>query len=516
MKDLIMAVDCGTQNLRVILFDREGHIIEMSKRKYTPYYSTKPGWAEQDPEFYWNTFVSCCEEIHDKNSMLFQNIVAMTVTTQRDTMINLDKNGKPLRPAIVWLDQRKAQKFRERTILMKFAHRVVNMDETVKILEKDSKVNWIRMNEPDVWLKTEKYLQVSGFFNFKLTGRFADSIASQIGHIPFDYKHFRWADDDDIKSILFYIEKEKLPDLVWPSEVIGYVTHEASIQTKLLEGTPVIASGSDKGCETLGMGCLTENVANLSLGTTATIQVMSKRYFEPVRFIPPYPASIPKYYNPEMEIFRGYWMVSWFKDEFGFSELLEAEKRGLSHEDVLNESMKEIKAGSMGLVVQPYWGSGLKMPEAKGSMIGFGDVHGRTHIYRSIIEGIGYALLEGMKTIEKRGKLKIKRLTIAGGGASSDDICQITSDIFALPVYRGESNEASALGAAIDTAVGMKFYLDFDDAVKNMLRYSKVFDPDPDNSYIYKQLFEKVYLKIYPALRPIYKNIRKITNYPEL
>jgi len=515
VKDLIMSVDCGTQHLRVILFNFDGDAVEMAKKRYSPYFSKNPGWAEQDPNLYWENFKLCCDEIKERQPELFKRIAAIAITTQRDTMINLDADGEPLRPAIVWLDQRKTSGLRERGILMKISHKIVGMDEAVRILEKDSKMNWIRINQPDIWSKTAKYLQVSGFFNFKLTGKFVDSVSSQIGHIPFDYKHFRWADDKDIKSILFFIEREKLPDIVEPGELIGNVTRKAFIETGIPEGVPVIAAGSDKGCETLGMGCLNSDIANISLGTTATIQVMSKRYFEPVRFIPPYPASIPHYYNPEVEIFRGYWMVGWFKDEFGISEVLEAERRGVPHEDVLNESMKDVKAGSMGLMVQPYWGSGIKMPEAKGSMIGFGDVHGRAHVYRAIIEGISYALLEGMNKIEKRGKVKIKSLTISGGGASSDEICQITSDIFNLPIHRGTMNEASSLGAAIDAAVGIKVYENFDTAVKKMVRYGTEFDPNAENAAIYRQLFEKVYLKIYPALKPIYKRIMRITNYPE-
>lgn len=516
MKDLILSIDCGTQSLRTLLFDFNGHTVDAAKIQYEkPYESPRPGWAEQDAALYWRSFLDAFKMVRERNEKLPERIAGVTVTTQRDTMVNVDADGHPLRPAIMWLDQRKASGIRKRDLWMKFSHKLVGMDESVKILESESRVNWIRANQPEIWAKTHKYLQVSGFLNFKLTGRFVDSTASQIGHIPFDYKNGRWAQPNDIKSILFYVEREKLCDLAEPSEAIGGVTKEASEQTGLLEGTPVISSGSDKGCETIGMGCLDDKKANLSLGTTATIQVTSRKYFEPIRFMPAYPAPVPGFFNPEVEIFRGFWMITWFKNEFGINEVIEAEKRGMLHEEVLDEMLRDVPPGSMGLIAQPYWGPGLKTPEAKGSLIGFGDVHGRAHMYRAIIEGIGYALLEGLRGIERRGRIKVERLTISGGGSRSDDVCQITSDIFNLPVYRGETSEAAGLGAAVSAAVGLGIHGGYGEAVGKMVRYSKAFSPNPENSRIYEKLFEKVYMKMYGRLRPLYRKIREITGYPE-
>ncbi len=516
MKDLILAIDCGTQSLRTLLFGFDGRVEEMSKVQYEkPYESPNPGWAEQDATVYWRSFLRAFDELKSKTEDLPERIAGVTVTTQRDTMVNVDGNGNPLRPAILWLDQRKALGIRKRSPWMKLSHKLVGMDEAVKILERESRVNWIRTNQPEIWNKTHKYLQVSGFLNFKLTGKFTDSIASQIGHIPFDYKNGRWAGSDDIKSILFHVEKEKLCELVDPSEPIGKITKEASAETGLLEGTPVISSGSDKGCETVGMGCLDEKSANLSLGTTATIQITSRRYFEPIRFMPSYPAPIPGFFNPEIEIFRGFWMITWFKNEFGINEVLEANKRGMIHEEVLDEMLREVPPGSMGLMAQPYWGPGLKTPEAKGSIIGFGDVHGRAHMYRAIIEGIGYALLEGLRAIEHRGRVKIGKLTISGGGSRSDDVCQIISDIFGLPVNRGETNEAAGLGAAISATVGLGIHKGYSEAVGKMVRYRESFSPNSENSVIYRKLFDKVYRRMYGKLKPLYKTIREITGYPE-
>jgi len=263
----------------------------------------------------------------------------------------VDEKGVPLRPVITWLDQRKASNVYFPSSPLRLAYRVIGMAEAITKLQADGKCNWIRQRQPEIWDKTHKYLQVSGFLNFKLTGQFRDSIASQIGHIPFNYKKFRWASKHELASKLFYVEPSKLPEVVRPGDRIGVISPESAKETGIPEGIPVIACGSDKGCETIGMGVLNEKSASLSFGTTATVQTTTRRYFEPIRFMPAYPALIPGHYNPEVEIFRGYWMITWFKNEFAHKEVTEAHERGVPTEQVLDELLREIPAGSAGLLV---------------------------------------------------------------------------------------------------------------------------------------------------------------------
>lgn len=515
MNELALSIDCGTQSLRALLFDSKGKLLDVERKYYTPYYSLKPGWAEQDPDLYWRTLVETVRKVVERNQNKVSKIIGMTVTTQRATLVLVSKDGFPLRAAIVWLDQRKARFDAKIPLYMKIAHKLIGMDEAVKIAQMDGKINWVRQNEPEIWKRTNKVILLSGYLNYRLTGKFVDSVASQIGHIPFDYKRRKWATKNDVKYYIFPVEREKLPDLVEPSETIGFLSKNVAELLNLPSGLPVIASGSDKGCETLGLGVLSEDKASLSFGTTATVQVTNRRYFEPIKYMPAYPALIPGYYNPEVEIFRGFWMITWFKEEFGAKEVEEALKKGMPPEELFNGFLKEIPPGSLGLIVQPYWTPGLKMPEAKGAMIGFGSVHKKPHMYKAIIEGLGFALLEGLKRIEKRGKIKVKEIMIAGGASQSNEICQIITDIFNLPSYRGETHETAGLGSTIPIFVGLGVYKSFEEAIKNMVRYKDKFEPNPENSKLYKKLFEEVYTRMYKRLKPLYKKIRDITNYPE-
>jgi sugar (pentulose or hexulose) kinase len=442
-------------------------------------------------------------------------VAGLGITGQRDSLINVDSSGRALRPAIIWLDQRKARPIYTPRGLSALAYRTVGMSEAIRKAQKDGKCNWIRQNEPEIWRKSHKYLQVSGFLNFRLTRRFADSLASQIGHIPFNYKKSRWAQVGELNSLLFPVEQEKLPELVEPGSVLGKVCAEAAAETGLPPGCPVIACGSDKGCETIGMGVIDESMASLSFGTTATVQTTSRRYYKPLRFMPAYPAPIPGCFNPEVEIFRGYWMITWFKNEFGYKEVLEAEKNGLAPEQMLNRLLARVPAGSLGLMVQPYWGPGLKHSAAKGSILGFGDVHTRAHVYRAVIEGLAYALLDGLHKIEKAGKFKVREVAVSGGASQSDEICQISADIFNLPLHRGRTFETAGLGAAIITAVGLGIYGNFAEAIAAMVASERIFEPDPEHARLYRKLYRRVYLKIFQATNNLYKEIRDITGYPE-
>jgi sugar (pentulose or hexulose) kinase len=511
----ILAIDCGTQSLRAIIFSQKGKLLERVQIEYEPYFYRHPGWAEQHPELYWDSLAKACQKLKSLNKEIFSRIAGIGVTSQRDTMINVDETGKPLRPAVTWLDQRKARPFFAHKGILNLGLKMLNLEKLVLGIQSEGKCNWIRQNQPEIWEKTHKYLQVSGFLNFRLTGNFVDSVASQIGHVPFSYKKQTWAKKHELSAILFPIEKEKLPQIAIPGETLGTITSIASQTTGLKKGIPVIACGSDKGCETLGAGVSRQNMASLSFGTTATIQTTSEKYFEAIRFMPAYPAPIPGLYNPEVEIFRGFWMITWFKNEFAQKEVEQAKKAGIPAEEILNQFLEQTEPGSMGLIVQPYWGPGLDHPKAKGAMIGFGDVHKKAHIYRAVIEGLGFALCEGREKIEKKTKQKIEKAVVSGGASQSDEICRITADIFNIPMVKGRTHETSGLGAAIIIAKGLGIYSSFDEAIKNMIKIKRIFEPDQNNVEIYKELYSKVYSKMYKALEPLYSQIQQITGYPK-
>jgi sugar (pentulose or hexulose) kinase len=512
----MLAIDNGTQSVRALLFDAEGNLLGKGKQEIEPYFSENPGWAEQHPDYYWSSLQQACAKLWESIDVSKASIAGVTVTTQRGTVINLDKDGNPLRPAIVWLDQRHATDIAPVRGPWGLMFKVAGVQDTITRFQEKSQANWMLQHQPELWAKTHKFLLLSGFLTYKLTGELKDSVGCQVGYIPFDYKKLDWASPRDWRWQALPIRRDMLPELVQPGQVLGRITAAAAAFTGIPEGLPLIAAASDKACEIIGSGGNRPDIGCMSYGTTATINTTSRRYIEPIKYMPPYPSAIPGSYCTEIMIYRGFWMVSWFKKEFGLREQKIAEQRGIQPEQLFDELISKVPAGSMGLMLQPYWSPGVRDPgpEAKGGIIGFGDVHTRAHIYRAILEGLAYALREGRDRIEKRSGVPITTLRVAGGGSQSDVAMQLTADIFGLPAERPHTYETSGLGAAIDAAVGLGIHQDFDQAVSSMTRIGKVFEPQADAVQTYDRLYNEVYLKMYKQLQPLYKSIRDITGYP--
>ena len=232
--------------------------------------------------------------------------------------------------------------------------------------------------------------------------------------------------------------------------------------------------------------------------------------------MPPYPAAIPGAWLVELQVMRGFWMVEWFKREFGATEVARAAALDIPPEGLFEELLTASPPGAMGLVLQPYWMPGVRYPgpEAKGALLGFGDIHGRAHVYRAILEGLAYALREGAERTVRRSKVPIRELRISGGGSQSRAAVQLFADVFGLPASRPHTHEAAGLGAAIDVMLGLGVHADPVDAVAAMVRVTDRFEPDPAANRTYEDLYRSVYLPMYDRLKPLYREIQRITGYP--
>ncbi|MCR9184005.1 MAG: FGGY-family carbohydrate kinase [Halieaceae bacterium] len=512
-----LAIDNGTQSVRAMLFDQFGELHAKSQIDIEPYQSPKVGWAEQQASYYWQVLCRACERLWCETDIPRAAIKAVSVTTQRATVVPLDQHGQPVRPAITWLDQRRVDTRPSLRWWESLAVRVTGDRDTIDEFHARAQANWIAQNEPDLWSKTDKLLLLSGYHIYRLTGKFKDAIASQVGYVPFDFKQLQWAAANNWQWRALPVTLGMLPELVPAGGILGHISGVASEETGIPQGLPLVASGSDKACELLGSGCVNTTIGSLSYGTTATFNLFSERYVEGLPPYPPYPGVIPGTYNIEVAVPRGYWMVSWFRREFGLLEEQLAAVQGLAPEVLFDDLLSLVPPGSMGLTLQPYWsgGPGATGPEAKGAIVGFGDIHTRAHIYRALIEGLTYALREGMETVVKRAGAQLTTLRVSGGGSQSDQIMQMTADIFGLPVERSHTFETSGLGAAMAAALGAGVYPDFRSATAAMVHPGKRFMPIPAHQKLYDQLFREVYQKIYPSLRPRYRAIQEITGYPQ-
>ena len=509
---LVLTIDFGTQSVRVGLVNKQGEIVALEKCKYEPaYFSPKPGYAEQNPDFYYEQLCACTKKLVKEQEKLIPDVIGISMAFFRDSVVAVDKDGKPVRPAILWLDERRAEGKEKLPALNRAIFKMIGMGPTIDLNRKRSMSVWMQENEPELWAKTDKFMFISTYINQKLVGEFIDAISSQAGHLPIDFKKGEWyKSDKHIKGSMFSVPRRMLCKIAKSGEVLGTITEQASKDTGLPVGMTVFAGGSDKSAETLGLGVVDDKTGAISYGTACSIEVPIEKYSDAEPFLPAYP-DIVKGFNLDVQIYRGYWMLNWFIKQFG--------SKGPTVEEMIvdgamiqkfNDEMAKIEPGCNGLVLQPYWGPGLRRPLAKGAIVGFSDVHTKIHMYRAIVEGIAYALREGLELFEKkRLHHKVDSLRISGGGSQSDLICQITADIFNKPVSRIQTFECSTMGCAMSAFIAHGDFKNKKEAAESMIRVSKRFMPNPENVKKYDYLYNHAYMKMYPQLKTIYKNIKE-------
>jgi sugar (pentulose or hexulose) kinase len=519
-QDHCLAIDVGTQSVRALLFDPRGELVALGRVAIQPYVSPQPGWAEQDPELWWTAIGEACARLWAdagaKGRPGRDSVAGVALTTQRATIVAADGDGNALRPAIVWLDGRRTDGLDPIGLPWSAAFAASRVTDTVARFQADCEANWIRTFEPATWRRIGRYGVLSSWLTARLVGSWVDSTASQVGYLPFDFKRSRWAARWDWKWLACPIDKAWLPTLQPPGATLGQLTPAAAAHLGVAAGLPLIAAAGDKQCEALGAGAIAPQIAGLSFGTTASIGTTHRRYVEAIPLVPPYPAGIPGAWFLEIDVMRGFWMVEWFKREFGADEVARAAALDKPPEALFEDLLSASPPGAMGLVLQPYWMPGVRYPgpEAKGAVLGFGDVHGRAHLYRAILEGLAYGLREAADRIARRGGVPIRELRISGGGSRSRAAVQLFADVFGLPASMPQTHEAAGLGAAIDVTLGVGIHRDAETAVAEMVHVVDRFEPTPAASRIYDDLYASVYLRMYDRLQPLYREIRRITGYP--
>ena len=494
MKDYILSVDVGTQSTRATVFAKDGTVVTHAKKNSQPYYRLKAGWAEVPANQYWEDTCDVLNQVRADIGDDKDRLRAMSIAAARDNLLALDENNEPIRDWFIWLDVRRATGIED--VLKKelnFVDKVIykSKGEFFKEVAERSKFNWMRLHEPESHARAKTYVTISGHLTYKLCGIFKDSHGMQVGYLPYDFKNKNWYNLKTVYRILG-VRRDQLVDLVHPGEEIGKITEEAAKVTGL---PPVflIAAAGDKMCETLGSGVFDDSSATISYGTLATIGTTSNQYRDDnkLRYYI-FPSCVQDSWNWEYNVYRGYWLISWYCRLF-------AQGRELTEflED-MNERAAKIPPGSNGIFVFPFWTIQTgTYPHAKGMISGITDSQNPDHLYRAIMEGLAYALREGLEIMTEKSHKKPEKIYIVGGGSHSDVAMQITADVFNLPCIRKESTEVGSVGTAMVAAVGSGLYDSYEEAINVMSADKDVFTPKPENVKIYDEIYHEIYQKVY-------------------
>jgi len=483
----LLGVDVGTLGSKGLITDTGGNVLGEHFLEH-PVIHPKPGWAEHDPEkHWWQDFVVIARAVLEKSGIDPHDIAGIGVSGLVLDLTPLDKDGRPVRNAILYSDNRAVEE-------ISYINRLFGI--TLDSENPSPKLLWMKKNEPESFAKTRMVgLHAHNYVVYRLTGKYSTdyALAAGFGGV-FDIQKLGWS-EDACNQLGF--PPDIFPPVYPPSEVIGGVTEEAARETGLARDTPVIVGAADTSMSILGAGLVERGDAMVYYGTAGLFMAVptdADRYYQGLK-----EGKLGLEAYERAEYGSAYMLTAgeslrWFRDQFCYHEV-EAEKRtGVGAYHILDDEAAKIPPGSDGLIILPYF-MGQRSPEfnplARGVVFGLSMSHTRAHIYRALLEAFGYGIYHGMLT----GRELPKRVVATGGGAKSELWRQIVSDIINMPQEYIARADAP-LGDAYFAGYGVGIFKDIRSIKDEWLKVTAVTKPRPDLHRVYEELF-KVYKSLH-------------------
>lgn len=456
-----------------------------------------PRWSEHDAEkIWWQDFVIICKKLLEKSEIRPEQILAVGCSTLFPLILPVDKMGNPLRNAILYEDGRS---FKEIEILKKsigdeYSFETSGNKFTIQTLA--PKMLWLKNNEPEVFNSTAMFHNAGSYLVHRLTGRnIIDHGSASQGGLPYNINTLDW---DPVSCREIGIQTSQLPDLLWGNEVAGHITNAAAQETGLTEGTPVAAGSGDFFSEMLGMGALKKGRAVITYGSTFGLGVCTDKYARHSDLVKT-GFCLKDVYLIGGGMASGSFIVKWFKENFGQIESGAEENTGMNVYQQLDEGARKIKPGCEGLVALPYFNGErcpVQDPLAKGVIFGLTFRHTRHHVYRALLESIGFGIRHIIDKLEE-SNIRIDEVRSVGGGAQSNLWTQILSDITHLEQGVLKHSHGAPYGAAFLAGLSIDAFPEKGSGIdKEWNNVQRVVTPDASSRDIYQENYE-IYLSLY-------------------
>jgi xylulokinase len=486
-------------------WSRDGRAVAETRASY-PLFQPTPHWYEQDAEAWWRGACSALSELADEIDVT--RVEALCITHQRESFVPVDRQGYPLRTAILWLDERSHAQVEQlkKTVGGECFQQITGKPLTTN--PSTSKIAWLVENEPQIVAQTAMFLDAHAFLIRRLTGEFRTSLASADPMGLVDMRTDTWS-TDLIQELGLRVEQ--FPDLVPPGSIIGHVGKAAAAATGLRAGLPIIAGAGDGQCAGLGANAIGGGRVSLNLGTAVVSGSVSSNNLINRSFRTLY-APIRGSYFLETVIQGGVFTVNWFVETFAAD--LRARDGAASPEQILEAEAAQVPPGALGLMLVPYWINAMTPywdPAASGITIGWTGAHRREHFYRAVLEGIAFEQrLVGDGVMDVIGQ-RFSEYVALGGGSRSRLWCQIIADVTGIRVVRSGTAEATCLGAGILAATAAGWYPDAERAADAMTSMAERFEPEPGTHTFYDRLYKDVYRPLFPTLQPLVNRLTELT-----
>ena len=482
--ELLLGIDAGTTSVKAGLFSPDSRCLGIGRQEYqleTP----AADRAQLDPEVYWQACRKTVREALAESGAQPDQVRALTVSSQGETTITLDAQGKAIYPALVWLDNRAveqaaflAERFREEVYARTGIPEILPTWSACKIL-------WLRQNEPEVFARAHKFVLVQDYLIYRLTGQIVTDGSISCTTLNYDLTRNAWW--KEIQEAIS-IRADQLPEIVHPGTAVGQLTREAAQELGLSVKTFVVTGGMDQSVGAIGAGNFKPGIVSETTGAALTIQAtISDPMVDRSKVVPVYRHSAPGQYLFVPVCPTAGMALKWLRDAFFQDEMKKAEEEKTDAYDRLTRLAESIPPGSDGLIMLPHL-MGAFSPEpnlaARGSFTGFTLSHTRGHFVRALLEGVAFLLKRNLETIERTG-LKICEIRSTGGGARSLLWNQIKANVCNRPVVTLVNEETGLLGDAILAGVASGIFQSIEAGCDAMVAVQGIVQPnDQANAYV--------------------------------
>jgi xylulokinase len=499
----LLGLDIGTTSVKAGIFDVEGHCLGFGRHDYA-LQTPAVDFVELDAETYWTATCTVVRQALACNDAVGQEIVGIGVSSQGETVIPTDRNGNPIHPALVWLDNRahrESQQLKEQLGQSAYSHTgIPDINPTWTAC----KLAWLRQNRPQVFRSAHKFLLVQDFIIHRLTAQFVTEGAIACTTLLYDIVDHQWW-PQALDAI--GLEPERLPAISRPGSVAGILTPQAAEALGLPSGIPVVLGGMDQSVGAVGAGNILPEMVSETTGGALAIQVTVPRPdIDPSGRVPVYVHSATDRYLFVPVCDTGGMALQWFRDTFGEIQSQQAIQEGKDAYDLLTDLASKAPPGSEGLLMLPHLTGAFSPeynPQARGVFYGFTLFHHKAHFTRAVLEAVAYMLRRNLELMTQTG-VKAGELRATGGGAASQLWRQIKADVCQLPVVTLRYGDTAPLGDAMLVAVAINLFSSLDEAVSAMVSTAERLVPIPENLALYENAYQR-YCQLNDALDPLFR-----------
>jgi len=496
----LLGIDIGTSGTKTLLCDEAGKVLATAMSEH-PIHSPKPGWSEQDPQDWWRAACIATKAVLKKAGVKPGDVRGIGLSGQMHGSVFLGETTEPLRPALLWNDQRTAEQCEQieakaggRAALIELVANPALTGFTAP------KILWVRQHEPKVYEKTRHILLPKDYVRLRMTGEYATEVSDASGTLLLDVANRVWSD----KLLgLLEIDKSLLPKVHESPEVTGKLTAEGATELGLVAGIPVVGGGGDQAAGAVGNGIVTAGVVSAALGTSGVMFAHSEQ-----------PSRDPQGRVHTMcHAVPGKWCVfgcmlsaggsfQWFRNTLGNAETESAKKKKIDPYELLTAEAAEAPAGCEGLLFLPYLtGERCPYPDplARGGWIGVTSRTTRGMLIRSLLEGVTFGMRDALEIMTKMG-VSVQEVRASGGGARSRFWRQLQADIYGKPIVLTNAVEGPAYGAALLAGVGVGVWKSVQEACGATIKRTERLTPRPPAKRRYQNVYA-TYAKLYGDLK---------------